>query len=146
MDLINKVLLELGFSEQFVNSSATRDIQVITIAVFICYPLCVQETLKALSYASLFSIITMGITAIVLLIEMPFYFKQNYSSHKLSYFIFNWDALDAFAITFFAYSCDQTFFNILGDLKDNTPIRMQKVIIYIYIYLYIYRYSELLYL
>ena len=99
--------------------------------------MCVMKTLSALSYASLLSILTIAYTALVLVIEMPFYFQLNYNTdkNKMDYFILNWDLLDAISMSYFAYSCNQTFFIVYDELSDNTVPRIQKVIIY-YIYIY----------
>jgi amino acid permease len=40
-----------------------------------------------------------------MLIELPGYFKQNYSYETLTYAKFDWHIFTAAAVTFFSFSC-----------------------------------------
>ena len=86
-----------------------------------------MRDISSLSYASLLSIITIAYTTLVIVIEMPFYFNQNYSSKNMKWFIINWDTLDAFAMTFLAYANQTTFFSIYEELSSSSAPRMKKV-------------------
>ena len=129
---------QIGISNAFITNIYQNKLQPIVLLVII-FPLCILKQLSSLSYASLLSICTIAYTAIVLIIEMPFYWKQNYGTDdiQMQWFILDWEILDAFSMTFLAYSCQQTFFSVYDELSKNTSTRMRKVLYNIYIYIYI---------
>ena len=127
VELINTFLIQLGADKSIVKNYWVIAGQKIGTAIFLLYPLCIMRDMSSLSYASLISIITMSYTIIVVIIEAPFYFKQNYHQYGIDYFIIDINIFDAFSFTFFSYCFQHIFFNIYHELQKPSNRRINKV-------------------
>ena len=132
--LVNSFLTEVGVDSSRLNSWWSKASQITLTTICILYPLSIMRDMSSLSYASLLSIITIGYTMCVVIIESPWYYKQNYHKEGIVWFKFDLDIFDAFSFTFFAFCCQATFFNIYEELQRANVRRVHKVY-YIYIYI-----------
>ena len=137
-DLANETLHEFGVHMLWLERPSIMNLHLIIIALLIMYPLCLMKDLNSLSLFSLFSLITIGYTILVIVIEMPFYFSQYYKKRLIEYWVVNLETADAVSFTVFAFACQPSFFNIYSELRNPKGSRIRKVYIYIYI-IFIYR-------
>ena len=133
-EILNTFLTDLGASKELLEDSWAIALHKIITAIFILFPLCCIRDISSLSYASLLSILTLGYTILVIIIECPWYFNQNYERLGIDYFIIDMNIYDAFTFVFYAYTYHFAFFNIYQELKRPSKRRITKVYIYIYIY------------
>jgi len=106
-------------------------IQVASAAILICFPLCLPRELNKLRYASLLSIVTIMYTILVVLIEFPFYMKQNLFDIEEP-MVIKWAKMDteffvAASMTFLAYTCQQNVFTVYSEMERPSERRIKKV-------------------
>ena len=102
-----------------------RTYHILGIAVLV-FPICLLKSVSALRYATFVSIGAIAYTAVVLVIEMP-YFWGTEEAGKLEYFKLNWDFFSAFGIVFFAFTCQPGFYASLDKLKKRDEDHKTKV-------------------
>ena len=134
-EILNKFMVEIGVDASIVNNYWALAGQKI-ITALILYPICCIRSMSSLSYASLLSLISIGYTILLVIIECPFYFRQNYGRLKINYFILDINLFDAVSFIFFSFCPQFAFFNIYHELQRPCKRRIYKVFgIYIYIYI-----------
>lgn len=79
----------------------------IPAAALIFFPLSMLRDMSSLSFASLGAIVALVFTAIVLIVELPFYAKENHNNPEYSEYVtyFDWNFFQSFSITVFAFTC-----------------------------------------
>ena len=126
------ILGQIGFDQ---SSIAEYDwLQTLLVATLILFPLCLLKDMGALNIGSFLLIIAIVYTALIILIEFPFYYSANHKQNEIVWYVLDWDMFDTFAYTIFAYECHSIFFLIYAELGKPTKRRTKKVLhIYIYI-------------
>lgn len=104
-ELIQYVAKSCGAEETFVESIEFRAYVGIPVTLFIFLPLSLLRDMSAFSIAGLVSIIAMFYTAIVLIVELPFYSQNNKDKATINMLYIDWNFLSSCSITFFAYTC-----------------------------------------
>lgn len=104
-----------------VRSYRTYHIIAISIVVF---PICLLRSVNSLRYATFVSIGAIFYTAVLLVIEMPFFWDGK---GKLEFFKIGWDFFSAFGITFFAFTCQPGFYSALDKLSKRDESHKVKV-------------------
>jgi amino acid permease len=89
----------------FGDSKKMASYQAIPTAVAILYPLCIKRDMSAFRYVSIFSLVALGYTAIVLMIELPGYYDQFKPISTVSAYYLDWNLFTGLAMTFFSYQC-----------------------------------------
>ena len=90
----------------------------------ITFPMCLLKSVNSFRYATFITIGAIGYTAILLLIQMPYYWK--YDTH-MTLFKLDWNFFNAFGITFFAFTCQPGFYSALDKLKKRDEEHKIKV-------------------
>ena len=86
----------------------------------------VTPAVMVISFLPIFSIMY---AALLLLIEMPFYWRSDSGfTLKITYYKFDTGILNAFGITCFAFMCQTGFFAATESLDRPTPARKGKVL------------------
>ena len=93
--------------DDFIDSFEFRLIVNVPIAAVILLPLSLKRDMSSLAFAGVLSVIAMVYTLLVLVIETPFYWKENRHapSTEMKAFIFDANILTSFSLVFFAYTC-----------------------------------------
>lgn len=132
-----------SYSEYEANewNTLTYNIIVLLIISILLIPLCLAKDIGKMKFFSLFGIIALFYTIIVLIIECPFFFKHYinnvYKSDDDSTHA-NWiditrsfnsdlDFFTGFATVIFSFACHQGAFPVFRTLKKNNPRRINKV-------------------
>ncbi len=109
------------------NSSAFNALKVAIPAVLISFPLCRQQAMTSLRYASLVGVSAVIFAILVVAVQSFYQITAESWSHIL------WGRFDsrffqACGITFFAYICQPSMFPIYDDLANPTHPRISKVV------------------
>ena len=102
------------------------------IAGFILSPLCLLKNISKMRYASMFGIFSLFFLIFIVVIECPFYIKNNFFDNKtkinlidvISGFKGDMKILEAISTLFYAFSCHVGVFPVLNSLKNPTPQRI----------------------
>lgn len=113
-------------------------IQIVIVAVVFQIPLSMLKDISHLQYVSIIGTITLGLSIIVIIIECPFYFIQEYNknnSNPISLFPpknsnidlrFSW--IDTFGILFFGFASHTGIFQPFQELNRPGRRRLYKVL------------------
>ena len=103
--LIQYVAINFGADEEFSQTMAFRAMVGIPTTIFFYFPLSLKTDMSAFQYGGLASIVALFYVALVMMIELPFYAKQNFESATIYEFYIDWNIFTSCSITFFAYTC-----------------------------------------
>ena len=133
----------ITYNDFEVNEWNTAIYNIIVLLIISCslIPLCLAKDIGKMKFFSLFGIIALFYTIIVLIIECPFFFthylKNIYKSDDKSThanwfditrsFNSNLDFFTGFATVVFSFACHQGAFPVFRTLKKNSPRRINKV-------------------
>jgi len=113
----------LGADRKFVDSIKFRALVGYPATLFAFFPLSLLRDMSAFATGGLLSLIALFYTAVVMLIETPFYYKQNIDGTnpyakdiQIFAFYFDWNFFSSAAITFFAYTCHAQLMPIYSEL------------------------------
>eukprot|EP00356_Strombidium_inclinatum_P002026 CAMPEP_0170480034 /NCGR_PEP_ID=MMETSP0208-20121228/1021_1 /TAXON_ID=197538 /ORGANISM="Strombidium inclinatum, Strain S3" /LENGTH=335 /DNA_ID=CAMNT_0010752513 /DNA_START=269 /DNA_END=1276 /DNA_ORIENTATION=- len=98
------------------------------IALCILFPLSMKRDMSAFRYASLLSLASLFYTAIVLIAEMPAYYKENEPTAITSPAYLDWNIFTGASMTFYAYQCQVQMLPIHSELVNPEYRRITKVI------------------
>ena len=130
-ETINLLLIEFGASKETVLGEYKTLINIlenIFVAIFILFPMCIMKDMSSFRYASLLSLITIGYTILLVIIEFPFFWMEKYKPGAIQWgFDISMNTFDAFSFAFFAFICQITFFNVYDELQNNIQRRIHKV-------------------
>ena len=104
-ELVQYCCTSFGMDEKFVESITFRAIINIPFAAVILFPLSLQKDMSSLRYAGVASVAALSYTLIVLVVEMPWYYKENESSAIIHMVKLDANFLSGLSITFFAFTC-----------------------------------------
>jgi amino acid permease len=105
-----------------------RLFHILLVSAFIVFPLCLFRSVDAFRYISLISILGIFYTALLLIIELPFFYMNPELQGKLELFKLNWGFFNAFGITFFAFTCQPGFFAAIEKLKKKDYEHKSKIV------------------
>jgi len=118
-NLIQGVLTQLDVYDP----AQYRLYHIVAISAF-TFPLCLLKSVNSLRYATFVSIGAICYTAILLIIQMPYFWEKP---AKLVLFKLDWNFFNAFGITFFAFTCQAGFYGALDKLKKRDEDHKTKV-------------------
>jgi len=105
-----------------------RSIHIIVLSVAVVFPVCLLRSVSNLRYATILSICSISYTTILLIIELPFYWINGIAKiENIEYFKFDWSFLNAFGITFFAFTSQTGFYAATERLTKRDPAHLTKV-------------------
>ena len=149
----------ITYNDFEVNEWNTAIYNIIVLLIISCslIPLCLAKDIGKMKFFSLFGIIALFYTIIVLIIECPFFFihyleniyKSDDKNTHANWFDItrsfnsNLDFFTGFATVVFSFACHQGAFPVFRTLKKNSPRRINKVfrrsvILDLFIYFLIY--------
>ena len=114
--------------EHFVESVTFRCIINIPLAALILFPLSSLRDMSSLRYAGLASVAALTYTLVVLVVELPWYYKENESTATIHMIKLDGNFLSGLAITFFAFTCQFSLLPIYSELVNPNYRRIKKVI------------------
>ena len=103
--MIQGILLNAGLK----NYENYKFIHIIVVSVII-FPLCLLKTVNFLRSVTMFSIVSLLFTLLLLIYELPLFMTRDVPRGKLELFNVDWSIFNAFGITFFAYNCQSGFY------------------------------------
>ena len=105
-----------------------RTIHIIAVAALVL-PLCMLKSVNSLRYATFVSIGAIAYTAILLVVQFPFFYSGDGASLRgeIEYFKLDWNFFNAFGITFFAFTCQPGFYSALDKLAKRDEDHKIKV-------------------
>lgn len=128
--LLKYVFTQFRFDDDLVESNKFKLIQSIPTALLILLPLSLKRDMSAFRYVSLASIAALLYTGIVLLVELPKYFRTFVNDPKtdIRFGFFDLDMFTGFSMTFFAFQCQVQLLPIYSELVNPEYRRVVKVI------------------
>jgi len=109
--MIGYVSEMLGADAKFVDTIGFRALVGGPATLLCFFPLSLLRDMSAFAVGGLLSLVALFYTALVMVIETPFYYKQNidnkgpYKNVKIYAAYMDWNFFSSAAITFFAYTC-----------------------------------------
>ena len=97
------ILINLKLDPDVINSYSFIIPQSLGWCTFVLMPLSFKRDMSAFKYVSIISIMALVYTAIVLIIEIPEYWKANYPTAKISPFYIDLNVFQGMSMTFFAF-------------------------------------------
>ena len=122
-NLIQGALKAMGVEEEVARNY--RLYHIIGVSI-LTYPLCLLRSVNSLRYATFVSIGAIAYTAIILVIQVPFFWGTPMQG-DLELFKLDWNFFNAFGITFFAFTCQAGFYAALDKLEKRDEVHMKKV-------------------
>jgi len=92
----------------FTNSMKFRALIGIPATIFLYFPLSMKRDMSAFAYGGVASVIALLYVALIMVIEMPFYYAQSkqLDPAPIAFPVYiDWNIFNSCAITFFAYTC-----------------------------------------
>ena len=104
--------------DHFLESFEFRLIVNAPIAGVILLPLSLKRDMSSLAFAGVLSVVAMFYTMLVLVVEMPFYWKEyrHMEGIEMRAFIFDANILTSFSLVFFAYTCQMSLMPVYSEL------------------------------
>ena len=121
-------MYSLGMDRKFVESITMRMLINIPFAAAILFPLSAMRDMSSLRYAGVASVGALTYTMIVLVVEMPWYYKENSAKSITHTFKIDANILSALSITFFAFTCQMSLLPIYSELVAPNYRRIKKVV------------------
>lgn len=105
--LLRYVFTQFGMNKDFVESTMFAIYQSIPTALLLLLPLSLKKDMSAFRYVSLASIGALLYTGVVLIVEVPKYFRANKQKEgvDIQFAFFDLDIFTGCAMTFFAFQC-----------------------------------------
>ena len=102
----------------------------VPIACLILFPMAMKRDMSSLAFMGIVSVAALFYVLIVMLVELPFYYKiysemDNIESHA---FKLDMNVLTSCSIVFFAYTCQMALLPIYSELVNPNYRRITKVI------------------
>lgn len=100
----------------------------IPVALLFVYPLCLIKDMSGFNKISIFSLIAIFYTMVMLLVQLPEYYQVNYQENRVNFASLNVSFFECAAIILFAYTCHPTVIPIYRELNRPTVKRIDKAI------------------
>ena len=114
--------------EATVESITFRALVNIPFAAAILTPLSAQRDMSSLRYAGVASVVALSYTLVVLVVEAPWYYKENSATATVHAFKLDANLLSGLSITFFAFTCQMSLLPIYSELVAPNYRRIRKVV------------------
>lgn len=115
------------------NPKDIRIYQIVFTSVFIVFPLCLMKTVNSLRYPALLTIFAIVYTAVLLIVELPFYWGRKDLQGELVLFKIDWGIFNAFGITFWSFTAQTSFYSSFEELTKDKKDTPHKYKVYNYI-------------
>ena len=109
------------------NPQQYRFWHILIVSLGIVFPLCMLKAVNRLRYAAMITIAAIVFTAVLLIVELPFYWERPDLQGKFDWVKFDWGFLNAFGITFWAFTCQTSFFSSMEGLEKCDTAHKYKV-------------------
>jgi len=129
--LFKYVCHTFGMSDEMTDNTKATPLsyyQAIPTSAFILFPLCLKKDMSAFRYISIASIVALIYTGIVLLAELPAYYKEFKPTADIKPIYVDLNLFTGCSMTFFAYTCQIQLLPIYSELVDPSYRRIKKVI------------------
>ena len=129
-ELVNYILKETIGDSDFLESFEFRLCVNGPIAAIILLPLSLKKDMSDLAIMGIVSVGALLYTLLVLVIEMPFYWKEYRHAKQtvMHAFKFDMNILTSFSLVFFAYTCQMAILPVYSELVNPNYRRISKVI------------------
>lgn len=129
-ELTQYIVEMFGANKEFTTSLMFRFIVGVPASLLMFFPLSLMKDMSAFQYGGLASVIALMYVAIVMIVETPFYFKQNIDNPLTEVFAFKIDLnfFSACAMTFFSYTCQVQLMPVYSELVNPNFRRINKII------------------
>lgn len=97
-------------------------------AILILFPLSLKRDMSAFRYISLASIGALLYTGVVLIVELPSYYREFSKTAVMTKAYFDWNFFTGCSMTFFAYTCQIQMLPIYSEMINPNYRRISKVI------------------
>ena len=100
------------------------------IAAVILLPLSLKRDMSSLAFAGVLSVASVFYAALVLVVEMPFYWNEyRYApGTELRAAVFDANILTSFSLVFFAYTCQMSLMPVYSELVRPDYRRIKKIV------------------
>ena len=103
---------------------------IIAVSAIVIFPFCLLRDISNFRYVIILSIFAITYTTIIVIIELPFFWKNGIASlNNLTWFKLDWTFFSAFGITFFSFMCQPNFYSSTQNLTNKDEARFNKVYI-----------------
>ena len=92
-------------SDNTVITTSMSVYQSVPTAIFILYPLSIKRDMSAFRYLSMFSIISLAYTGLVLTIELPSYYSHFKGISDMVPYYIDLNLFTGCSMVFFSYTC-----------------------------------------
>jgi len=115
---------------KFTNTMQFRAVVGVPCTLVLFFPISMKKDMSAFAYFGIASVIALVYVALLMVIEMPFYYKESMTrpTTKVIAYQFDYNIFTACAITFFAYSCQIQLLPVYSELVNPNFARIRKVI------------------
>lgn len=128
ISIIQYSLAMFGMDHDFSKTKLCSTYVGVPVMVFMLIPLCLMRNMSGLRYASILSIISLFYTALVLLFEMPEYYRYFEPITEKKAFYIDWNFFTGFSMVYYSFTCQNQTMPIYAELKDPSYRRMSRVI------------------
>lgn len=123
------IIVQFGVDKELAYSKSYATYFAIPMAAIVLYPLSIMRDMSALRYASLFSLMALFYTAIVMVVEAPSYYN-HFSKLTTAHPIYiDWNLFNGFSMICFSYSCQIQLLPLYSELEKPSLPRMNKIIV-----------------
>jgi amino acid permease len=104
-----------------------RYIIMISSNLLIITPLALKKTLTSLRFMSIISMLTIIYIALLIIIEFPYYAKDNVYENNIEWFRFDLSIISSLNVCFYSFSCHINVAQVYDELNNRNLRRMSKV-------------------
>ena len=116
--LFKYAIEQFGVSKDTAETKTMSVYQSVPFMAFFLFPLCMKRDQSAFRYISMFSIVALFYTAVVLIIELPAYYKHAISlpGATIPAYYIDLNLFSGCAMTFYSYQCQINVLPIYSEL------------------------------
>lgn len=111
----------------------TRFVQMFSFTFLTQIPITQVKNIAILHKLSLYGTLALLFTVFVSLIEFPFYFRDNFSFHKIKWFEFDWNVIKILCMYFFAYANHNAVLNVIHEVKEPSKKKGNRIVNYAFL-------------
>lgn len=110
------MFIQVGMDAEFINSTKFAIYQAVPTAALILFPMSLKKDMSAFRYVSLASIGALFYTGVLLIIELPSYYKHFSLTAEIVPVYWDMNFFTGGSLTFFAYTCQIQMLPIYSEL------------------------------
>lgn len=126
--LIGYVCVSFGMDADFADSILFRTCLNVPFAVFIFIPISLLRDMSSFQYAGVVTILALFYTLIVMIAEMPSYYKENVNSSEQLVAYLDLNIFTCASMTIFAYTCQLQLLPVYSELVRPNYLRIRKIV------------------